>query len=152
MMHVSASHAPPQVAACVQALPGVTSVYEWEGKVALAAAPDSPTRHTPQVQEDEEQLLFIKTAAHRKQVLKPPRAAFTIQFPMHHRRRWQLWSQPIIRTGTPPPPPARALHHSLQRPPPPPSLSTPEIIFLAIEGGSDAYLHWLRAAVAPAQK
>ena len=79
------SRTPLQVAACVQTLPGVTSVYEWEGKVWPRLWPLSPGPHAPQLNEDEEQLLFIKTAAHRKQVkYNRPRAAVSCAGQLWH--------------------------------------------------------------------
>ena len=74
-----------RLAACVNIVPGIESIYRWEGKV---------TR-------DHEALMIIKTTSERYDELE---------------RR------------------VKELH----------SYSTPEVIALKIERGSDQYLNWLR--------
>lgn len=77
------------LAACVNLVPGVRSIYRWEGAVA----------------DEEEVLLIAKT----------------------RRQRFDELESRI-----------RALH----------SYAVPEILALAVEGGSAAYLDWLAASVA----
>lgn len=78
-----------QLAACVNIVPGIESIYRWEGNV---------TR-------DQEALMIIKTTAERYDELE---------------RR------------------VKELH----------SYSTPEVIALRIERGSEQYLNWLRDSLA----
>jgi hypothetical protein len=83
----------------------------------------------------------------RCRFMRRPALAFTGS------RTWPRWSLPIIPTGACLPPPAlHASDHPSLPLPPPPLRSTPEIIFLPIDGGSDAYLQWLRSTVAAAPK
>jgi len=78
-----------RLAACVNTVPGIESIYRWEGKV---------TR-------DHESLMIIKTTAERYDELE---------------RR------------------VKELHN----------YSTPEVIALKIERGSEQYLNWLRDSTA----
>ena len=75
-----------------------------------------------QVNQDEEQLLFIKTASHRKEVTWRELSAFM------QLNRWCQEVSALITANHP--------------------YDTPEIIFLPIESGSDPYLQWLRSVVA----
>src|ERR1041384_742516 len=79
-----------QLAACVNILSGIESVYRWEGKVAR----------------DSETLMIIKTTDDRYIELEAQ---------------------------------IKALH----------SYTTPEVIAIRIERGSEAYLKWLGESVAP---
>ena len=81
-----------RLAACVNIVPGIESIYRWEGKV---------TR-------DQESLMIIKTTSERYDELE---------------RR------------------VKELH----------SYSTPEVIALRIDRGSEQYLNWLRASIAKDQ-
>lgn len=81
-----------------------------------------------QVNDDEEQLLFVKTAAHRKEVFLRAHEICPSAF---CNIRWQELSA-LVSANHP--------------------YATPEIIFLPIEGGSDAYLQWLRSSVANPHK
>lgn len=85
---IAASLVERRLAACVQIVPGISSVYWWEGEVA----------------QDSESLLLCKTTEERYDELE--RAI-------------------------------RELH----------SYTTPEIVAVRIERGSDDYLEWLRRSV-----
>jgi periplasmic divalent cation tolerance protein len=79
-----------RLAACVNLVPGVRSIYRWEGAV----------------QDDGEVLLVVKTAAGRAEALAAR---------------------------------VREVH----------PYDVPEVLLLAVQGGSAPYLDWVRAEVAP---
>ena len=110
----------------MQILPGVTSVYEWDGKVVSAALHAANRYHVT---------FFIlgergRGAAAVHQDCRPSQTGVSSTSPLTL-KRLTLNLQDVSAL-------VLANH----------PYTTPEIIFLPIEGGSDPYLQWLRTAVA----
>ena len=111
----------------MQILPGVTSVYEWDGKVVSAALHAANRYHVT---------FFIlgergRGAAAVHQDRRPPQTGDSSSTHTRSQVLLMHWLQEVSALV--------AANHPY---------TTPEIIFLPVEGGSDSYLQWLRSTVA----